>query len=310
MANASTAAWPARLNVLPKRDRRFFDPACVPAYATNALMMATILLAVTLGGYDLDTSLARDCGAALALFLGCAWLARWIGFPKIGDPLEAVMLFLLFAFLAPLCAVVAARTNLPLADDALRRADSLLFGFDRAAFVAPINAVPWLHRLWVNIYNSLTVQPFILIPALFMTGRAERAWILLSAWGIALVLNVAISPAFPAFGMPPYVLKFIGVLETARAGSLTVLDATALTGIITFPSFHAAAATMLAWAASGYGRMAFPLVLLNCAMIASALIVGGHYLIDLPAGMLVAVAAIMLAKRFQRQLSDPRRSAV
>ena len=57
---------------------------------------------------------------------------------------------------------------------------------------------------------------------------------------------------------------------------------------------------MLGWACTTFGRIALPLLMLNAAMIASALIVGGHYLIDLPAGMLVAAVAIALARRAVR----------
>jgi hypothetical protein len=281
--------------------RRVFEPASRPAYAVMGTLAGIVAVAVLSGRFALDVAWAADMGLTLLLAAMLAWLLRNAGFARAADILEAFAVFFGLIILAPLCAVVMASSDLPLADDALHGADLTLFGFDRAVVAT------WLHpgsiafRTWAWIYHSLTFQPFILFAALFWFGFRQRAWQLLAAWGFALLASLLIFPLVPAFGTPPYVLDFIDVMRGARSGELRVLGLECLTGIITFPSFHAAAATMLAWGFSTFGRYGWPMVALNVAMFASALVVGGHYLVDLPAGALVAVVSIGLASALVRR---------
>jgi membrane-associated phospholipid phosphatase len=69
-----------------------------------------------------------------------------------------------------------------------------------------------------------------------------------------------------------------------------------LDGIVTFPSFHAAAAVLLAWAASGIPFLRYPMIALNFLMLISAIPIGGHYAIDVIAGSLVAAVSIVAAR--------------
>ena len=64
-------------------------------------------------------------------------------------------------------------------------------------------------------------------------------------------------------------------------------------GIITFPSVHTAVATLLI-AGFWKTRLALPMLMLNGLMIVSTLPVGRHYVVDLLAGGLIALAAILL----------------
>ena len=101
-------------------------------------------------------------------------------------------------------------------------------------------------------------------------------------------------------------LDFIGTMKGARDGTLTTLGGDSLTGIITFPSFHAAGAVILAWGWRGMRGLAWPGLILNLLMILSALIGGGHYLVDLVAGAAVAAASIRLAGAIQRRLAGAK----
>jgi membrane-associated phospholipid phosphatase len=71
------------------------------------------------------------------------------------------------------------------------------------------------------------------------------------------------------------------------------IDLFHLTGTVTFPSFHAAAATLVTYAARGVPFVAMPLFALNALMIVSTIPEGGHYLVDVIAGVLIAVACIL-----------------
>ncbi|RYE02606.1 MAG: hypothetical protein EOP61_08020 [Sphingomonadales bacterium] len=298
-AHAARSATFAGFPGLPMRDRALFDRRAVPVYGVVALAAALVSTAIGSGAFDYDSELFGATGFALVFFLALCFAARWLGFVALAGIAESALLFLAVAILMPFCAVILATVNLPIADPALAEIDRAFFGFDRHRFVASVAASsPGFIRAMTWVYNSLTVQPFLLLALLFLTRRASRAWTLLTAWSCALALCVAVSALVPAYGTPPYALEFIAVLDGARDGSLRILAAPSLTGIVTFPSFHAAGAAMLAW---GFhclpgGRL---MAVFNAVMVVSALFVGGHYLIDLLAGLAVAAGAIWAAKRIQ-----------
>lgn len=73
-----------------------------------------------------------------------------------------------------------------------------------------------------------------------------------------------------------------------------------LYGLITFPSFHVAAAVLIAYAARGT-PLAFLALVLNLVMAVSALSEGGHYLVDVLAGAAVAGLAIGVVRWFDRR---------
>ena len=70
-----------------------------------------------------------------------------------------------------------------------------------------------------------------------------------------------------------------------------------LKGLITFPSYHAAIAVILAWAAWPLRGLGYFIVLLNAVVLLSCILVGAHYLVDVIAGSAISVASILLARR-------------
>ena len=66
-----------------------------------------------------------------------------------------------------------------------------------------------------------------------------------------------------------------------------------------------AAAVILAWAAWPMRAIRWPAILLNGAMLVSAVPIGGHYLIDIVAGCVVAAIGISIA----RKIGEPAASA-
>jgi hypothetical protein len=143
---------------------------------------------------------------------------------------------------------------------------------------------------------------------LFASQQEARAWRLLCAWGLALVVSMLVFMCLPALGSPPVFLNYLDILTGARDGSLRVVGLEMLTGIITFPSFHAAAAVMLGWGFL-HVRIIGPLMVVwNVFMFLSAAI-ASHYLVDLIAGGIIAYAAIRAADRiiarFEKGASSP-----
>lgn len=300
---ASSANLPP-IAFTPSGDRILFDRGSLPSYGVLLAALTFLLGAVLLGPFDWSSATFGAVLILIALMIGVGLAVRWLGSPAIGTFIESSALVFGIATAAPLCAVVAASSALPLTDPLLARADALLFfGFDRRLLMEQLAGQTMLFDLVRPIYHGLLPQPFLILFLLCVSARMRLAWTFALAWGLTLGLSLVIFPFFPAHGTPPYALDFIDTLTAARDGSLRILDQSALTGIITFPSFHAAAAVVLGWAGSKI-RLVGPLFVgFNVLMFASALIGGGHYLVDLVAGGLIAIAGIMAAQAIQNRLN-------
>ena len=72
-------------------------------------------------------------------------------------------------------------------------------------------------------------------------------------------------------------------------------------GIVTFPSGHAAIAVACAWAAWDLKWARYPALALNVAMAVSAVPSANHYLVDVIAGVLIALISIAAVVAVGRQ---------
>lgn len=277
--------------------RQAFDREALPVYCTILLLALFAAASVVFLGFGWDRSFVLNNVLALGTFLGIAFSARWLGFSRLGSVLEAWMLLLGVSALTAIGAFIAASANLPLIDDELAWVDLRLFGFTRALLASFADEWPLTFSITVEIYNTLSYQPFILLTVLLLSGQRQQAWLFLTAWSLALAICLAVSPLAPARGTPPYVLEWIDVFHGARDGTMRTLSAQVLTGIITFPSFHAAGAVVLAWGASKVRALCLPMIVLNALVVVSAVLVGGHYIVDVVAGIVVAIVAIIVAMK-------------
>jgi membrane-associated phospholipid phosphatase len=286
--------------------RRLFDRRATPIYVMLGLEAAVVAAAVASGRFTLDGALVANLARDLGGFLLIAFAARWIGFDRVALALEWLMLSLTTVFLGAFVSVVFASFPLPLADGWLAAAD-LALGFRREPVLAVLAGSPALLRAWVWIYESFAFTPQLLAVLLLLAARPARAWTLLVALTAAMLGSMAIMPLVPAHGAPCLSYQWIAVFDGVRDGSLRHLDTSVMTGMVTFPSLHAADAAILVWGYRQLGRLALPFVALNMLMVVSAVVVGGHYLVDLAAGLALAWAAIRLAlwceRRFDRAAS-------
>ena len=285
--------------------RTLFDRRALPVYAVLALATVVVVAAIGAGAFDYDARFFADACTVVGTFLALGYSARWIGFPSIAAGVEMAMLFMATTLLIAFCSVIFAASGLPYRDPMLARADAWFLGFERAAAVAWVAQWPAVMRCAIWVYNSLAVTPQLLVVLLLVARRHDRAWVVVTAMTFAIVMAICTLPLMPALGTPPYAYHFVEVFDGVRNGTLRRLDATMVTGLVTFPSLHAADAVILAWGFSTFGRWGLPLVALNVLMIGSALLVGGHYLVDLIAGIAVAGAAIKMAEVAVRRLDRP-----
>jgi membrane-associated phospholipid phosphatase len=85
--------------------------------------------------------------------------------------------------------------------------------------------------------------------------------------------------------------------ESVRNGTLRLLNPEFLNGIIQFPSYHTILAVLIAAAFKGLPRL-FPwVVLLEAIIIFTTRGIGGHFYLDIVAGLAIAFATIWAATR-------------
>lgn len=86
------------------------------------------------------------------------------------------------------------------------------------------------------------------------------------------------------------------IIEAIRTGQRTDVIGS-MTGLIFFPSFHAAGAVMYMWSWWTLRWLRWPMLALNLMLIAAAPVFGLHYFIDLIGGIFVAFGAIFASNR-------------
>ncbi|MFT3976380.1 MAG: phosphatase PAP2 family protein [Sphingomonas bacterium] len=261
-----------------------------------------------------DVKLLGSTFSYIALVWACGVGVGMIGAKLLGGCMRLVAVFMLLALATPWASDVLAVNGLPYADDMLATLDAWLFGgFDWPTMIEVVRPHTKALLLLSYAYASLNWQPLILLALLCCAGKMVFAWRFLTAWAIALGFCLLVFPFCPAVGgyshfhIGPETIPGVRVMSAweypvllgkLRDGSVHVLDLSNLAGIIAMPSFHAASSVLLAW---GYGRLRWlywPFLALNAAMLVSAVPIGGHYLIDVLAGALVAGLSIIIANRW------------
>ena len=212
---------------------------------------------------------------------------------------------------------VAASTNLPMQDASLFAIDRKL-GLDWAAYVGFVDDHPAL-AAWLNYGYTMIRWPIFAIPVILAaTRRYRRIEEFTFAFGLALIATTIISALVPAngvyaqVGLDPASLKNINPqpyldqlrdLPPTREGVLRHLELLGLGGIVTFPSFHAASAVLYAWALWVVRGLRPIVILVNGVMLAATPLNGGHYFIDVIAGVTIAVVAIVTARLVGRLIA-------
>lgn len=287
------------------------------------LMGAALALSVAFTDFSIDL-------AGLIVSLG--FVAVYAGFAhanavsaKRRDPQVMFVLggtaqiVLVTVVMAPLT-YVASAANFPLQDANLLALDRVL-GLDWAAYVNLVNDRPLL-ATWLSYGYTMIRWPLFAIPIVLAAAhRYRRIEEFTFAFGLALIATTIVSALVPAIGVyqqigldpatlpnldPRAYLDQVRDLEPVRTGALRHLDLFALAGIVTFPSFHATSALLYAWAFWPVWWMRPIAIIANGAMLASTPIDGGHYFIDLVAGLAVAVLAILAARAMSRRITGQR----
>ena len=242
------------------------------------------------------------------------WLARRAQFAKLATALESTGLVYgqAFAFLLVIYALMT--FNVPLADARLAAADHAL------RFSWPDLAEPFRRHAgllgWAKVvYMSFNWEPALVTISLSIAGLGVRAWRFVAAAAISLSFTSIVGTLMlPADGAAVYfharawpelagLWSQSHVIHALRSGR-HFISAAMITGLISFPSYHACSAVLYIWAMWPLRYLRWPVVVLNVGMAFVAIVGGGHYLVDIFAGAIVGLASARLATRYVNEVDQ------
>jgi hypothetical protein len=223
---------------------------------------------------------------------------------------------LLFSALGIVLSYLLAREGGALWDNRFMAWDRAL-GFDWLGYVRFVDAHSWLAAVLGASYASLIPQVIVVVVALGFSARLEELSKFILAGIVCGTVTILLSPLFPALscyvhlGLPAHHFRNLdpaaGYSElrdyvALKRGSLGVLRLPRMQGIIAFPSYHAGLAAVTLWSfwSSRNAWLRWPGVALALATIVSAPVDGGHYFVDVIAGLVVAACSIAAAQPLAR----------
>ncbi|MCC7348216.1 MAG: phosphatase PAP2 family protein [Variibacter sp.] len=293
-------------------------------FEINWVPLGLMAAGLTAGAFHLGFSLHIAAGlvsfAFVATYAGVAYYnarAPHRGDPQVVFVLGATAQIVLATVLAAPLTYVAAGAKAPLLDPTLLTIDRAL-GLDWHAYLDFVNARPLLAS-WLSYGYSMIKWPIFAIPVILCAARRYvRLQEFALAFTLALGATALVSAFTPAMGVfyalgldpadfhnvqPAAYLAQLRDLSLVRDGGLRELNIFELAGIVTFPSFHAASAALYTWALWPVRWMRPVAVAANAMMLAATPIDGGHYFIDLAAGIAVAMLAVCAARLIGNRLA-------
>jgi membrane-associated phospholipid phosphatase len=294
-------------NCDPARRRRCY-PLNLHAVASMPVEWVIILVVAVSDGLLLTkTSFRLETSPELRIVF--VWIlvavvfvvCRWRRFPRLAHLARTWLTLSLFTnAVLILSFILTGILPLPLWDEALATADCAL-RLDWLDMYQWVTRYPAIEASAHAVYMSLAPEMLILLIALELLGRHNEAsaflrWIIVS--GIATICIGALIPAAGAFvyyhlpvaSTTGYVSQFADL----RDGTLRTISPFDNRGLVAFPSYHAALAVLCACAARPLRIVKIPLLAFNLLIILSSPAMGGHYFIDIIAGITLAALTISL----------------
>ncbi|MEP7315254.1 MAG: phosphatase PAP2 family protein [Sphingomicrobium sp.] len=296
-------------------------PAPNDAQSSNAAGWAAIaMLALVVAALEMVAPLPIAVGSMIKLVIACGTLgavAVWYEtvrpHPQFSHMCVALTQVLLFSAVGIVFSYLVARTQAPLWDSRLMAWDQAL-GFDWMRYLHFVDSSRALTATFHLAYGSLIPQIVVLICALGFAQKVAALRRVMLAAILCGSLCILVSAFFPAISYPAYLgvgaadFKHVNPwgghahmadLRALRDGTMTQLDLTAMEGIITFPSYHAGLSSVTMWGFWLTGRrwLQVPGIVLASLTILATPVDGGHYLVDVLAGIAIALISIWVARR-------------
>jgi membrane-associated phospholipid phosphatase len=256
-------------------------------------------------------SLATPVGAGIAMGAAAYYYRRHRGELRLADALDTVGQMLAFMAVAALFSYLMATLGYPLQDATFHALDRSL-GLDWLAFLKAVDARPLLGTVLSASYASFIPQVLVLMLGLSFCGQGMVGRTTILAMMLAGIVTILISGFLPAMAMfvhlgltpsdfpnlqPGAAFVHVADMQALRSGAPVLLDLAKAEGIITFPSYHAALALLLLLGAWHNAWLRWPFLAINVAMIVATPIDGGHYFVDVIAGLAIAAVSQVVARR-------------
>lgn len=198
---------------------------------------------------------------------------------------------------------------------ALPYQDKLLSGWDNLFGIEWLAYFQFIHKHQILIvlldvsYTSLTPLSVIALLYLIITQQFSRARFFLETFFFTALLAISLGAFFPAeaavsflipdisiysnFSNDPGVYHIEHMKRLRESNGIIVLYPNNLPGLVTFPSLHTAAGIIFIgtfWKSKVFA----PVFIYSIIMIAATPVFGGHYIVDLLAGALLALCVMYL----------------
>jgi membrane-associated phospholipid phosphatase len=224
------------------------------------------------------------------IFLGLGWASTGRS-PALARTGYAVACMLLMSHAAVTLSYVVGSWGGPFRDDVLRRADAQL-GFSWTAWRMWLGSHPTLNALlsWIYPQVILATTAVTLVVAMERDARPY-----LRAIAIAFGFTVAGMLLVPAAGND-LADPSVAIRLALEAGTFRTYDVAQTTGLVTMPSFHAVLAVLCALACWPLRWLRWPAAVYSVLMLVATVKSGGHYLVDVLIGMVVAFVSAWLAR--------------
>ncbi|MFM0557310.1 phosphatase PAP2 family protein [Paraburkholderia sediminicola] len=224
--------------------------------------------------------------------------------PALRRVCEVIPFLALFTAASATLSYLVVATAFPLVDAQLAAADRFI-GFDWVGYYSWAQSHPLYLRVIGVAYESMGAQIFLIAVYLSFSSRFLQLFEYIRESASTLLLAIVVSVFWPAQGA----LKFYGDrwhadvsqmfhFELLRSGAMTIVDLRHIEGLVSMPSYHTISAILLCWAVRRT-PLVHVVVPVNIAMVLATPIVGGHYVVDVLGGAIVAAAAIALFGRGQ-----------
>ena len=236
--------------------------------------------------------------------------------PLIAVFAGAVAQFITFMASGAVLSYLATTTKFPLVDRYLAAADAAL-GLDWVWLFTWVREHQEIARALDLSYGTGAFQMLILVMLLPALGQLERVREFVWLFVITGLITIALSAVMPAAGAWAYYgvshltsNYYLPDFDALRSGQMREIVMTKMTGIIQFPSFHAATALILIYVTRRISYL-FPIsCLANIVMIASAPVYGGHHFTDILAGLALVPLAIAILRTWRREPSERPLAAI
>jgi hypothetical protein len=198
----------------------------------------------------------------------------------------------------------------PFIDGLLAQWDAL-YGFYWPEVVQIQQSYPLLDGLLTLAYISSLPQLAIVILVLGFYGQFLALERFMLAFMLLVLATVIFWGFFPSFGSASYYYElgvvtdfaglaveknYIEAMLALKNGTLTHASLSEIKGVVAFPSFHTVMAILSVYAMASVKGWFWPFFILNILVVLSVPVDGGHHIVDIGAGMALALAGLKLVE--------------